>query len=129
VYRATHFEKERSAAVKLVLLTEKTTDVERQTLEREMRIHQALKCANVIEFMDAVIVDNKGPQKITYVPGVYMLLELAGAGDLFDKIGAPCVRYLALELIFIAGLSSSGCGHRERHGSLLLCSVMSRCST
>jgi serine/threonine-protein kinase CHEK1 len=90
VYRATNYDVQRVAAVKLVLLTEQTKDAERQTLEREMRIHQALKHTNVIEFMDAVIVDNRSPQKSPYLPGVYMLLELAGAGDLFDKI-APDV--------------------------------------
>jgi serine/threonine-protein kinase Chk1 len=50
-----------------------------------MRVHAALKHEHVIEFLNAVIVDLK--HKETYIPGIYMLLEFAGGGDLFDKIG------------------------------------------
>jgi len=50
-----------------------------------MRIHSALKHQNVLEFLNAVVVEIK--HKHLYVPGIYMLLELAAGGDLFDKIG------------------------------------------
>lgn len=50
-----------------------------------MRIHSALKHENILEFINAVIVELKHADK--YVPGFYMLLEFAGGGDLFDKIG------------------------------------------
>ena len=50
-----------------------------------MRVHAALKHEHVLEFLNAVIVDLKHKQ--TYIPGIYMLLEFAGGGDLFDKIG------------------------------------------
>jgi serine/threonine-protein kinase Chk1 len=87
VYRATNFDEGRVAAIKVVFLTESTTERERKALDREMRIHGALDNEFILNFMDAVIVDNTNqPQK--YIPGVYMLLELAGGGDLFDKIGA-----------------------------------------
>jgi len=50
-----------------------------------MRVHSALKHRNVLEFIDAVVVE---PQhKHRYLPGIYMLLEFAAGGDLFDKIG------------------------------------------
>ena len=50
-----------------------------------MRVHSALKHEHVLEFLNAVIVDLK--HRETYIPGIYMLLEFAGGGDLFDKIG------------------------------------------
>lgn len=50
-----------------------------------MRVHAALKHEHVLEFLNAVVVDLTHKQ--TYIPGIYMLLEFAGGGDLFDKIG------------------------------------------
>ena len=88
VYRAVNIEEHRVAACKIIKLTEETTEKERKTIEKEMRIHAALKHENVLEFLNAVIVELK--HKETYVPGFYMLMELAGGGDLFDKIGESC---------------------------------------
>ena len=50
-----------------------------------MRVHAALKHTNVLEFLSAVVVEPK--DRDIYVPGIYMLLDLAAGGDLFDKIG------------------------------------------
>ena len=66
-------------------LTESTSEKERKSLDKETKIHTALKHVNVLEFLGVVIVDLK--HKLSYYPGYYMLLELAGGGDLFDKIG------------------------------------------
>ena len=57
-----------------------------------MRVHAALKHEYVLEFLNAVVVDLK--HKHTYIPGIYMLLEFAGGGDLFDKIGMSTDFYL-----------------------------------
>lgn len=73
------------AACKVIHLTDKTTSVERKTIDKEMRVHAALKHRNVLEFINAVVVEPDG--KMPYVPAVYMLLEFAAGGDLFDKIG------------------------------------------
>lgn len=73
------------AACKLISLTPETPDKDRKMFDKEMRVHSALKHTNVLEFMNAVVVDPK--QKSSYVPGIYMLLEFAAGGDLFDKIG------------------------------------------
>jgi serine/threonine-protein kinase Chk1 len=50
-----------------------------------MRVHSALKHQHVLEFLNAVVVEMK--HKMVYIPGIYMLVEYAGGGDLFDKIG------------------------------------------
>lgn len=55
-------------------------------MEKEIRVHSALKHNNVLEFINAVIVEPTHKSK--YIPGIYMLLEFAAGGDLFDKIGA-----------------------------------------
>jgi len=85
VFKAVNISEHRVAACKVIALTEQTTEKERKTVEKEMRVHAALKHENVLEFLNAVVVDLKHKQ--AYIPGIYMLLEFAGGGDLFDKIG------------------------------------------
>jgi serine/threonine-protein kinase Chk1 len=69
----------------VVALTPKTTQAERKAIDKEMRVHTALKHENVLEFLTAVIVE-PGTES-PYIPAIYMLLEFAAGGDLFDKIG------------------------------------------
>ncbi|KAI9567517.1 kinase-like domain-containing protein [Boletus coccyginus] len=88
VFRAVDVENHRVAACKLIYITNETTDKDRKTVDKEMKIHAALKHRNVLEFVSAVVVELK--YKHHYVPGIYMLLEFAAGGDLFDKI-APDV--------------------------------------
>ncbi|TRM62534.1 kinase-like domain-containing protein [Schizophyllum amplum] len=88
VFRAVNFDDHRVAACKVILITDQTADKDRKTVEKEMRVHSALKHENVLEFLNAVIVELK--HRNHYIPGIYMLLELAAGGDLFDKI-APDV--------------------------------------
>ena len=71
-------------------MTPRTTQAERKAIDKEMRVHAALKHSSVLEFLNAVIVE-PGTES-PYVPAIYMLLEFAAGGDLFDKIGAPCVQ-------------------------------------
>jgi serine/threonine-protein kinase CHEK1 len=85
VLKAVNISDHRVAACKLIRLTEGTSEKDRKNVEKEMRIHAALKHANVLEFLNAVVVELK--HQATYVPGIYMLLEFGGGGDLFDKIG------------------------------------------
>ncbi|KAH9173847.1 CAMK/CAMKL/CHK1 protein kinase [Lactarius sanguifluus] len=70
VFQAVNTEDHRVAACKVVALTPKTTQAERKALDKEMRVHAALKHNNVLEFLSAVV--------------------FAAGGDLFDKI-APDV--------------------------------------
>lgn len=86
VYKAVNFEQQRVAACKVVSLTPETTAQDRKMLDKEIRVHSAMKHINVLEFLNAVIVESEAKTK--YYPGIYMLLELASGGDLFDKIGA-----------------------------------------
>ncbi|KAF9239876.1 kinase-like domain-containing protein [Melanogaster broomeanus] len=88
VFRAVHIENHHVAACKLIHITDETTDKERKTIDKEMKIHAALKHRNVLEFISAVVVELKYQHH--YIPGIYMLLEFAAGGDLFDKI-APDV--------------------------------------
>ena len=71
----------------MVALTPETKPYDRKMIEKEMQVHSALKHSNVLEFINAVIVEANGRSR--YHPGIYMLLELAAGGDLFDKIGIP----------------------------------------
>ncbi|EGO19687.1 hypothetical protein SERLADRAFT_453634 [Serpula lacrymans var. lacrymans S7.9] len=88
VFRAVHIENHEVAACKVISLTEQTSEKDRKIIDKEMKVHAALKHRNVLEFINAVVVELK--YKHHYFPGIYMLLELAAGGDLFDKI-APDV--------------------------------------
>ncbi|KAH9003291.1 CAMK/CAMKL/CHK1 protein kinase [Lactarius hatsudake] len=88
VFQAVNTEDHRVAACKVVALTPKTTQAERKALDKEMRVHAALKHNNVLEFLTAVVVETGTDSP--YIPAIYMLLEFAAGGDLFDKI-APDV--------------------------------------
>jgi len=85
VFEAVNFDDHRVAACKVVLITESTTEKDRKNVEKEMRVHSALKHEHVLAFLNAVVVEMK--HKAVYIPGIYMLVEYAGGGDLFDKIG------------------------------------------
>lgn len=76
-------------------------------IDKEMRIHSALKHENVLEFLNAVVVDLKHAH--IYSPGIYMLLELAAGGDLFDKIGSRLIFLHNVSFLKI-NFQSSGCG-------------------
>ncbi|KAJ6554228.1 kinase-like domain-containing protein, partial [Mycena capillaripes] len=70
----------RVAACKVIVLTAEITDKKLKTIEKEKRVHAQLKHSNILEFMDAVVVELKHQQH--FVPVFYM----AAGGDWFDKI-------------------------------------------
>ena len=55
-------------------------------LQKEVQVHKSLKHTYILGFIHSEIVDREQEGE-GYVPGLYMLLELAVGGDLFDKIG------------------------------------------
>ncbi|KAF5334270.1 hypothetical protein D9758_015541 [Tetrapyrgos nigripes] len=88
VYQAVNLAEGRVAACKVIILTDDTSDTQRKAFEKEMRIHSVLNHKHVLHFINAVVVETK--HKAVYQPGIYVLMELAAGGDLFDKI-APDV--------------------------------------
>ncbi len=57
-------------------------------LQKEVQVHKVLKNRYVLEFIDSKVVKPDTVEAgVVFVPGLYMLLELALGGDLFDKIG------------------------------------------
>lgn len=51
-----------------------------------MQVHKSLKHNYILEFLHSEVIDRE-KEREGWVPGLYMLLELAVGGDLFDKIG------------------------------------------
>jgi len=62
-----------------------TPDKERKVIHKEIQVHSALVHENIIRMKDALILEDDGSSK--FIPGAYLLLEMAHGGDLFDKIG------------------------------------------
>ncbi|KAL4251189.1 protein kinase superfamily protein [Abortiporus biennis] len=118
VFRAVNIDEHRVVACKVVSLTPETTEYQRKTLDKEIRVHSALKHRNILEFINAVVVE---PSKSShYYPGYYLLLEIAAGGDLFDKIepdvgvGDEVAHHYFMQLI--AGLNyihQEGVCHRD----------------
>lgn len=78
-------------------------------LNKEIRIHLAMKHVNILDFLNAVVVERNGKTK--YIPGIYMLLELASGGDLFDKIGVCNIFFSDIVVCRCISATSSGCWH------------------
>lgn len=60
-------------------------------LQKEVQVHKSLRNPYILEFLHSEIMD-KEKEREGYVPGLYILLELAIGGDLFDKIGESLKR-------------------------------------
>ncbi|KEP55815.1 CAMK/CAMKL/Chk1 kinase [Rhizoctonia solani 123E] len=131
VFRAINYETRATAACKVVLITSDTPPAQRKDLEKEIKVHSLLKHINVLEFLRYKTIEESEPSK--YVPGVYMLLELASGGDLFDKI-APDVgvdmdlaRFYFTQLIAgVEFIHSQGVCHRDLKPENLLLNLEGR---
>ncbi|BGO94236.1 hypothetical protein NBRC10512_006870 [Rhodotorula toruloides] len=97
VWRALNLSTEHHAAMKVVPLRISAASSDAQTaakakqLVREMRIHETLQHRNILRLFGGetredctVRAENGG--ETTWPSGLYMLLDLADGGDLFDKI-------------------------------------------
>ncbi|KNZ81154.1 Serine/threonine-protein kinase CHK1 [Termitomyces sp. J132] len=71
-------------ACKLITFTPTTTPTTCKFTEKEIRIHSILKHPHILKFLNAIVVKTKHAH--LYMLGIYMLMELAGGSDLFDKI-------------------------------------------
>ncbi|KAL7425213.1 Chk1 protein kinase [Cryptotrichosporon argae] len=88
-------------------------------LQKEVQVHRSLKNAYILEFLHSEIVDRERERE-GYVAGLYMVLELAVGGDLFDKI-APDVGvpedlakfYFAQLVAGIEFIHERGIAHRD----------------
>ncbi|KAJ7477608.1 kinase-like domain-containing protein [Mycena latifolia] len=121
VFRAVNVQKHRVAACKVIVLAPDTLEKDRKTIEKEMRIHAALKYTNILEFKDAVVVELKHQQH--FVAGFYMLLELAAGGDLFDKIAHDIGVGDEVAQYYVNQLLAEGVCHRDLKPENLLLDV------
>ena len=55
-------------------------------LQKEVQVHKSLQNPYILGFLHSEVVEREREAQ-GWVPGLYMLLELAVGGDLFDKIG------------------------------------------
>lgn len=55
----------------------------RKELEKEVKVHRKMIHTSILQFIDVELVE---PNPL-YADGLFILLELAINGDLFDKIG------------------------------------------
>lgn len=86
--------------------------VDLKSLQKEVQVHRSLKHVHILEFMDSLLVkpDNDGH----FYSGLYMLMELAQFGDLFDKIGET--KHFLAYTKSADHLISCSSGYRRRTG-------------
>ncbi|KAH7104821.1 kinase-like domain-containing protein [Auriculariales sp. MPI-PUGE-AT-0066] len=84
VFRAIHYASGAVEACKIYYLKPQTTATQRKDLEKEIRVQSFLKHNHVLALYNKLVVEIGKDER--YIPGVYMLMELAVGGDLFDKI-------------------------------------------
>lgn len=89
VYRAVNYSIKATAACKVVAINSQTwTANAKKELYKEIKVHSQLKHPHVLDFIASEThEDDAETSAKNFYPGVYMLLELAAGGDLFDKIG------------------------------------------
>ena len=75
------------AACKVVAITPQFTDWQMKSMEKECRVHSALKHKHILELLGAAKLSIEQAQRGGYLPAWYLLMEMAAGGDLFDKIG------------------------------------------
>ncbi|KAI0367313.1 CAMK/CAMKL/CHK1 protein kinase [Pilatotrama ljubarskyi] len=86
VYQAVHVEKGRVAACKVIAITPETTEAQLKAIEKEIRVHSALKYKHILELIGAAKLPPERAVASGHFPGMYLLMEMAAGGDLFDKI-------------------------------------------
>lgn len=89
VYRAVNYTTNQLAACKVIPITQQSWNANtKKELFKEIKVHSQLKYTHVLDFLgSATYEDTDDTTAQGIVPAVYMLLELAAGGDLFDKIG------------------------------------------
>ena len=75
------------AACKVIAVTPETTEAQLKAIEKEIRVHGALKHRYILELIGAARLPLERARQSGYFPGMYLLMEMAAGGDLFDKIG------------------------------------------
>ncbi|KAM5543983.1 hypothetical protein V8D89_002600 [Ganoderma adspersum] len=86
VYQAVHPESHRVAACKVVTITPDFSDWQMKSMEKECRVHTALKNRHILELIGAAKLTIDQAKRGGYLPAWYLLMEMAAGGDLFDKI-------------------------------------------
>ncbi|KAI0354129.1 CAMK/CAMKL/CHK1 protein kinase [Trametes cingulata] len=86
VYQAVNVEKGRVAACKVIAITPETTEAQLKSIEKEIRVHSALKYKHILELIGAAKLPPERAVASGHFPGMYLLMEMAAGGDLFDKI-------------------------------------------
>ncbi|KAG8917115.1 Chk1 protein kinase, partial [Tulasnella sp. 418] len=88
VHLAVDYETHQTAACKIVPITKSNMDAQAlKDLKKEIKVHSQLKHRHILQFIaDRTVMDDEESARLLLVPAVYMLLEYASGGDLFDKI-------------------------------------------
>ncbi|CDO74389.1 hypothetical protein BN946_scf184928.g2 [Trametes cinnabarina] len=85
-YQAVNVEKGRVAACKVIAITPETAEAQLKSVDKEIRVHSALKHRYILELIGAAKLPPERALASGYFPAVYLLMEISAGGDLFDKI-------------------------------------------
>ncbi len=120
VYQAVHPGNHRVAACKVVTITPDFSEWQMKSIDKECRVHSALKHKHILELIGAAKLSIEQAARGGYLPAFYLLMEMAAGGDLFDKIGETILRWLAATRLMT--VHSTRCWNKRGHCTLLLLS-------
>ncbi|KAI0828490.1 CAMK/CAMKL/CHK1 protein kinase [Trametes gibbosa] len=86
VYQAVNLVQGRVAACKVIAITPESNEAQLRAIEKEIRVHSALKHKHILELIGAAKLLPDRAALSGHFPAMYLLMEMAAGGDLFDKI-------------------------------------------
>ncbi|KAI0777462.1 CAMK/CAMKL/CHK1 protein kinase [Trametes elegans] len=86
VYQAVNVKLGRVAACKVIAITPDTTEAQLKAIDKEIRVHGALKHKHILELIGSASLLPERAKLTGHFPATYILMEIAAGGDLFDKI-------------------------------------------
>ena len=108
----------------MVAINDQLNDWTRQAIERETKVHSALKHKHILELIGAAKLTPEQAARGGYFPAYYLLMEMAAGGDLFDKIRASYASVLSGECLTFSFAAEPDVGINEDVAHWYFCQML-----
>ena len=108
----------------MVAINDQLNDWTRQAIERETKVHSALKHKHILELIGAAKLTPEQAARGGYFPAYYLLMEMAAGGDLFDKIRASHTGVVSAERLTFSSAAEPDVGINEDVAHWYFCQML-----